>query len=159
VYAKQALAASQDDLILPMELTFWYETEALLRGGDGNLARREVERVTALVGENRRYRLPLLRSQAVLAQWDSNSGQALNHLQAALGLAQEIGLPGGAWPLLGALGGLYEEQEEEAQAQEVYGEAGTIIHRLAETIDEAALRVGFLTAGPVGSVLEMSEGV
>jgi hypothetical protein len=49
----------------------------------------------------------------------------------------------------GALGGLYA-------ARGAYGEAGTIIHRLAETIDEEDLRVGFLTADPVRSILEIS---
>ena len=33
-----------------------------------------------VVGENRRYRLPLLRSQAVLAQWDGDVAQAVAHL-------------------------------------------------------------------------------
>ena len=53
-----------------MALTGWYETEALLRGGDGDLARAEVARLGAIVGNNRRYRLILLRSQAVVAEWD-----------------------------------------------------------------------------------------
>jgi hypothetical protein len=32
-------------MLLPMGFTGWYETEALLRGGDGDLARAEVERL------------------------------------------------------------------------------------------------------------------
>ena len=34
-----------DESLLPMGLTDWYETEALLRGGDSDLARAEVERL------------------------------------------------------------------------------------------------------------------
>jgi hypothetical protein len=80
-------------------------------------------------------------------------------LQAALNLAQEIGLPGEEWPILGELGRLYDEQGDEEMAREAYGEARTIIHRLAETIDEEALQVGFLTAAPVQSILQRGEGV
>jgi hypothetical protein len=78
------------------------------------------------VGNNRRYRLILLRSQAVLAQWDGDGGQAISHLQAALALTQEIGLPGEKWPILGVLGRLYAKQCEELQARGAYREAGTI---------------------------------
>ena len=59
---------------------------------------------------------------------------------------------GGGMADFGALGGLYA-------ARGAYGEAGTIIHRLAETIDEEELRVGFLTAVSVQSVLALSEMV
>ena len=114
-----------------MALTGWYETEALLRGGDGDLARAEVARLGAIVGNNRRYRLILLRSQAVLAQWDGAVDQAIRLLQAALTLAQEIGLPGEAWPILGELGRLYGEQGETVQASAAYREAAALIRQLA----------------------------
>jgi hypothetical protein len=130
-----------------MGLSGWYETEALLRGGDDDLARAEVERIAGIVGNNWRYRLPLLRSQAVLAQWDRDVAQAITHLQAALALAQEIGLPGEEWSILGALGGLYADQGDQAQAQQAWNDSAAIILRLAETIDEEDLRTGFLAAG------------
>ncbi|MFQ5434336.1 MAG: hypothetical protein ACE5FD_05615, partial [Anaerolineae bacterium] len=156
-YARQTLGLRVEASLPPFGFTGWYETEALLRGGDGDLARAEVERLAGIVGSNKRYQLPLLRSQAVLAQWDGDAEQAISHLQAALALAQEIGLPGEEWPILGALGGLYGEQGEDVKAREAYGEAAVIIHRLAETIDDEALRVGYLTAVPVQSILEVSE--
>ena len=81
----------------------------------------------------------------------------MTHLQAALALAQEIGLPGEECPILGELGGLYAEQGEEAKAQQAYNEAAVIIHRLAETIDEEELQEGFLAAGPIRSILETSK--
>jgi len=71
--ARQRLQAREDESLLPMGLSGWYETEALLRGGDGALAQTEVERLGEIVGTNKRYRLILLRSQAVLAQWDGGS--------------------------------------------------------------------------------------
>ncbi len=156
-YAKQVLRFRGDDPLLPVGFSGWYETEALLRAGDGNLARIEVERLSKIVGNNRRYRLPLLRSQAVLAQWDGDVKQAIGHLQAALALAQEIDLPGEAWSIQGALGGLYAEQGEQAQARQAYKGAAAIILQLAETIDEEDWRVGFLTAAPVRSILDNSS--
>jgi hypothetical protein len=111
------------------------------------------------LGNNKRYRLPLLRSQAVLAQWDGDSAQAITHLEAALDLAQEMELPGEAWPILGELGKLYGEQGKEVKAREAYAEATVIIRRLAETIDEADLRAGFLAAGPVRSTLKRCGAV
>jgi hypothetical protein len=148
-----------DDSLLPMGLSGWYDTEALLGNGQGELARAEVERVAAVVGENRRFRLPLLQSQAVLAQWDGNVAQAISHLHAALALAQEMGLPGEAWPILGELGRLYAEQGEKVKATQAYGEAAVIIRQLAETIDGVALREGFVTAVSVRSVLEASKAI
>ena len=95
----------------------------------------------------------------VLAQWDGEVGQAIEHLKAALTLAQEMELPGEAWPVLGELGRLYAEQGEDAKARQAYGEAGTIIRRLAETIEDEGLREGFLTAVSARTVLEKAERV
>jgi tetratricopeptide (TPR) repeat protein len=154
-YAKQRLQARGDEALLSMGLSGYYETEALLRGGDDDLARAEVERLSEIVGNNRRYELILLRSQAVLAQWDGDVAQAIVHLEAALALAQEIGLPGEEWPILGELGKLYAAQGEHEKGRAAYGKAGTIIHRLAETIDDEGLREGFLTAVSIQSILEL----
>lgn len=156
-FAKQVLQFRGDDSLLPVGFSGWYETEALLRGGDGDLARVEVERLDKIVGDNKRYRLPLLRSQAVLAQWDGDLKQAIGHLQAALALAQEIDLPGEAWSIQGALGGLYAEQDEQAQARQAYKAATAIVLQLGETINEEDFQVGFLTAEPVRSILDNSS--
>lgn len=156
-YARLTFEAQRDEPLLPAAFSGWHETEALLRGGDGDLARAEVERLAEIVDTNRRYRLILLRSQAVLAQWDGDAAQAIEHLEAALALAQEMELPGEAWPILGALGALYAQRGDRAQAWQTYQEAAAIIRRLAATIDEADLRAGFLTAGPVQSILALGE--
>jgi len=156
-YAKQRLQARGNESLLSMGLAGWYETEALLRGGDGDLARAEVAQIASIVGNNRRYRLILLRSQAVLAEWDGDLDQAITHLQTALALAQEMGLPGEEWPILGVLGGLYAAHGEQTQAQAAYKAASILIHRLAGTIDEEDLQTGFLTALPVRALLALNE--
>lgn len=156
-YARQVLAFHAGGSLPPIGLTSWFETEALLRGGDGDLARAEVERAAKAIGSNRRYRLPLLRQRAVLAQWDGDVAQAITHLQAALALAQEIGLPGEAWPILAELGKLYGELGEDVKAKEANGEAGVIIRRLAESIDDEDLRAGFLAAVSTQAILEASK--
>ncbi len=158
-YAKKGVQFLAGSALPPISWIGWYEIEALLRGGDSDLARAEVARLATVVGENRRYRLPLLRSQAVLAQGDGDLDQAIEYLQAALSLAQEMGLPGEEWPILGELGRLYAERGEEKKAREAYGEAAVIIQRLAETIDDEGLREGFLTAVSIQTVLEQSNQV
>lgn len=155
VYAKQIDHPMHDgEPLLPFNLTSWHETEALLRGGDDAAARADVVRLGTAVGNNQRYRLILLRSQAVLAQWDGDAALAIEYLESALHLAQNIGLPGEAWPILGELGRRYAEHGEHEKARVARAEAAVIIHRLAETIDEADLRAGFLVAGLVRSALE-----
>ena len=148
-YAKQiTLHRHADDPLLPFNLTGWYETEALLRGGDADLARASVAHLSQAVGDNKRYCLILRRSQAVLALWDGDGAQAIGHLEVALALAQEIGLPGEEWPILAELGKLYAELGEDEKARAAYEEAGVIILRLAETIEDEGVREGFLTAVP-----------
>jgi tetratricopeptide (TPR) repeat protein len=136
-YARQVTHPSHEDgPLLPFNLTGWYETQALLRGGEDAAARAGIARLGAAVGANRRYRLILLRSRAVLAEWDGAVAQALGHLQAALALAHAMGLPGEAWPILGELGRLYGEQGEAEQAHTAYREAAAIIRQFAATINE-----------------------
>jgi tetratricopeptide (TPR) repeat protein len=153
-YAMQAIA-HRDQQLLPFTFTGYYETEALLRGGEVDLARSEVGRLGELVGDNRRYNLILHRCQAILAQWDGDTNQAISDLQAALALAQDIQLPGEEWSILAELGKQYGEQGEEAKSQQAYQSASTIILNLAETINEEDLRTGFMTAKPVRDVLKI----
>ena len=152
-YARQARDARTEEALLPMTFTPWYGTEALLRGGDGVLARREVEWLGRGAGNNRRYRLPWHRSRAVLARWDGDLDEAVAQLQAALALAREIGLPGEEWPLLAALADHYGERGDAQRAQAAQQAAARILHPLAESIDDEGLRAGFLAAEPVSAIL------
>jgi len=157
VYASKLLAF-RNETLPPMGLTGWYETEALLRGGDGDMARAEVERLAGIVENNRRQRLPWLRSRAVLAQWDGDTDQAINHLKAAAELAQEIGLPGEEWSILSGLGALYSSQKDYTCAQRAWKASSNIIFSLADIIEEKELRTGFLEAQIVQSILKASLG-
>lgn len=157
LYARQILQSRQDESLLPMGLSGWYETEALLRGGDDDLARAEVDRQGKIVGNNKRFRLPWLRSLAVLAHWDGDPDQAIIQLQAAAALAREIGLPGEEWSILAALGKMYADQGDQTQAQLARNASSSIIFDLAETIDEEVLRTGFLAAAPVRAIVEIGE--
>jgi predicted ATPase/DNA-binding SARP family transcriptional activator len=154
VYARRTLESREDPSLLPMGLTGWYETEALLRGGEGDLARVEVERLGKTVKDQKRFCIPWLRSKAVLAQWDRNPGQSITHLQAALALAQEIGLPGEEWSILGALAALYEDQGDQAEAQHAWRTAADILLILADTIEEEEMRSAFLEAEASGTILK-----
>src|SRR5205807_4968335 len=106
MYAVQAMALREsiDRAMIPLDFSFHFETEALLRGGDERQARVEVQRLGERLGSNRRFRLPYLRSEAVLAAWEGQSEQAIGHLREAAGLAADLGLPGERWQIQAALG-------------------------------------------------------
>src|SRR5207244_11533535 len=128
-YARQAIAfrESFDRTMILFDCYPQYETEALLRGGDESQARAAVYQLGERVGANRRFRLPYLRSLAVLAAWEGQSEQAIGHLREAAGLAADIGLPGEQWQIQAALGALYEAGGEPEQAHTAFAQAATII--------------------------------
>lgn len=159
-YAQRILEFRQDEASLPMGLTGYYETEALIRGGDVELARTEVERLGSIIGDQKRYRLPWLRSKAVLAIWDGVSDQAIAHLQSALKLSKEMGLPGEEWSILDALARLYADHGDDSEAQSAWMAAADFIRRLASTMEEGELKSGYLESEAVRNVLgkESTEG-
>ncbi|OLB55038.1 MAG: hypothetical protein AUI01_08760 [Ktedonobacter sp. 13_2_20CM_2_56_8] len=132
-----------------------YETEALLRGGDERQAREAVQRHGERPGG--RYRLPYLRSLAVLAQWDGHNEQAIGHLREAARLAADLGLPAEQWQIQASLGRLYEAGGEPAQARTAFGEAATIIQGLAERIGDETLRSRFLAGPPIQPVVQHAQ--
>lgn len=153
-YARKSLDIRLEEALPPVGLTTWYETEALLRGGEEELARSSVNQLDQMTGDNPRYRIPILRSLAVLARWDNNLDQALVHLVEANSLANEIGLPGESWGILAGIGDLYQLKEEVEQAQNAFSQAAEIVESLAERIEDDELREGFLSAPPIVSVFE-----
>ena len=148
-YAVQAIALRKisDAALIPLDFSSHYETEALLRGGDERQAREEVHRLRERLGPNPRFRIPYLRSLAVLAAWEGNTEQAMDHLREAAGLAAELGLPAEQWQIQERLGRLYQASGEQEQARTAFGAAARIIQGLAEGIGDEALRTNFL-AGP-----------
>src|SRR3989440_5252229 len=94
-YAVQAraLRKSYSAGLIPQYSCSHYETEAFVRGGDERQAREEVHRLGERLGSNRRFHLPYLRSLAVLAEWEGDREQAIDHLRQAAPLGAEIDLP------------------------------------------------------------------
>ena len=143
--------------LIPQDFSSHYETEALLRGGDEHQARAEVQRLGERLGANRRYRLPYLRSRAVLAAWDGESEQTIGHLQEAAGLAADLGVPGERWQIQAALGRVSEAAGDPVQARTAFGEAATIIGGLAEGIKDETRRARFLAGPPIQQVLQQAH--
>ena len=158
-YAVKAIALREsfERAMILLDFPCQYETEALLRGGDERQARAEVQRLGERMGANRRYRLPYLRSEALLSAWDGESEQALGHLREAAGLAVDLGLPGERWQIQAALGRVYKAAGDAMQARMAFEEAARIIQGLAEGIKDEALRSRFLAGPPIQQVLQQAH--
>jgi tetratricopeptide (TPR) repeat protein len=143
-YARQALSY-RNYRALPLFLApHWPETEALLRGGDLELAHEDARRWGELVGHIPRYRPLHLRSLALLAQWEGDIPQAITHLEEAQTLAEAIGLPGEQWQILAKLGELHRGEGNEDKAHLTLQKAKAIIQGLASKIEDETLRTRFL---------------
>ena len=152
-----AIRKSSGVALIQQDLSRQYEIEALLRGGEERQAREAVQRLGESLGPNPRFRLPYLRSLAVLAAWEGNTEQAIDHLREAAGLAADIGLPAEQWQIQAALGTLYEASGEQEQARTAFGEAARIIQGLAEGIGDEALRTNFLAGPQIQPLLQQDQ--
>lgn len=156
-HARQALAVRNYSLLY-LGLHRWYETEALLRGGDIGLARADIHRFGMMVEDpdhgnnNSRFRIPYLRSLAVLAEWDSDVGQAITHLQEAHHLTEELELPGEQWQILVKLGELYRANSDMKKMRQAFGEVAEIIQAFVANLDKD-LQTKFLETALVRRVL------
>jgi DNA-binding SARP family transcriptional activator/predicted ATPase len=152
-YALQALATDAYYILLSTRLAHWYETEALVGAGDMELATRDVRYFGERIGTSKRYRIPYLRALAVLAQDRSEIAQAIEHLQEAGQLSEEIGLPGELWPIRAALGELYLKQGDTRKAHENFAQAATIVRTLTDALGNEQQRIKFLASPLVEVVL------
>jgi DNA-binding SARP family transcriptional activator/tetratricopeptide (TPR) repeat protein len=130
------------------------EVEALLCGGDEDLAREEVLRFAERAKVNRRDRMSNLRALAVLSEWEGDTESAIARLREAEALAEEIGLPGELWQIRARIGYLHERRGETGEAQQAFSRAAQNLKDLAAKIKDAGLREGFLAAPRVRRVLE-----
>jgi tetratricopeptide (TPR) repeat protein len=137
-----------------LSLYLHYEIEALLRGGDKELAREEVRRFADRAEANERDRITHLRAVAVLDEWEGDTERALGRLRKAEALAEEIGLLGELWQMWARIGELHERRGEADEAQRAFSRAAQILKDLAARIKDARLREGFLAAPRVRRVLE-----
>src|SRR5205807_5847781 len=158
-YALKAIAVrkSVDAALFSFDFYRQYETEALLHGGDEHQAKEEVQRLGERLGRYRRFRLPYLQAEALLAAWDGESEQAIGHLRQAAGLAADLGLPGERWQIQAALGRAYEAAGLPVQARTAFSEAATIIGGLAEGINDETRRARFLAGPPIQQVLQQAH--
>jgi tetratricopeptide (TPR) repeat protein len=131
-----------------------HEVEALLRGGDEELAREEAHRLAERALDNRRDRMSYLRALAVLNEWEGDNQGAIGWLREAEALAEEIGLPGELWKMRARIGELHEQRGEAGEAHKAFSRAAQILKDLAARIEDAGLREGFLAAPRVRRVLE-----
>src|SRR5579859_5051397 len=103
-----AALASPDVTLLHVGLLRWWATEALVRQGQVAAAQADVETFGAQVGRYPRYRLSLLRCQAVLAEARGDLEDATRLLGQAAALADELGLPPEARSIASALSRMRE---------------------------------------------------
>ena len=131
-----------------------HQVEALLRGGDEELAREEARRLAGRAQENRRDRMSYLRAVAVLSKWEGDTEGALARLREAEALAEGIGLPGELWQIRAKIGELHERRGEAGEAYQAFSRAAQILKDLAARIEDDGLRDSFLAAPRVRRVLE-----
>jgi DNA-binding SARP family transcriptional activator/predicted ATPase len=159
-YALERIALRKQRInaaLAPLDFYRHFETEALLRTGDESQAKAEVHQQGEGLGPYQRFRIPYLRSLAVLATWEEHTEQAINHLREAARLAANIGLPGERWQIQAMLGRLYETMGDPAQAYTAFAEAATLIQGLAQGIEDEALRTHFLAAPQIQQVLQQAQ--
>jgi tetratricopeptide (TPR) repeat protein len=152
-HAKRAYQGGDSFRTLEALYLYYYEVEALLRGGDERIAREEVHRFAERAEANERERITFLRSLAVLSQWEGDHERAIEHLQEAQVLAENIGLPKELWQIQSRLGELHERRGEETEAHEAFSIAAQTLRGLAEKIGDEELREGFLSAPQARRVL------
>ena len=130
-----------------------YEAEALLRGGDEQLAPEVLRRFVDRLRTTGRERIAYLRSLAVLREFEDDIGSAIEHLHEARTLAERIGLHKDLWQIQSKIGELHEQRGQTEEAQEAFFLAAQTLRLLAGKIGDEELREGFLSAPRVRRVL------
>ena len=144
-YAIRALAARDTQEMIFAETPRWPETAALLHAGEGEQASKNLHLLQEHFGTKKRCSIVLTRAQAVLAESQGESHQAIVYVLEAIAGAIEIGLPGECWQAEAALGRLYLAREESEQAEQAFTRAASAIKQLAENITNEEMREHFLT--------------
>ncbi len=155
-YALQAIALRKSfgKTLIQLDFSRPYEIETLLHAGNEQQVREEIRHMEHCLGSNQRFRIPYLRSLAMLTTWEGSTEQALGQLQEAMQLATTIGLPGEQWQIQAALGNVYETAHEQERARTAFGEAARIMEELADGIKDETLRSRFLAGTQISPVLQ-----
>ena len=125
-----------------------------MRAGEMERATEDVQRFGECIGSSRRYRIPYLRALAGMAKARGEIDGAIQHLQEAATLSEEIGLPGELWPIQAALGDLYLIQGDKEQAQAAFKRATAIVRKLDDTIGSDEQRANFLASPLIQRVFD-----
>jgi tetratricopeptide (TPR) repeat protein len=152
----RAVAARRVSLDTPLffaDVYRYVEVEALMRVGAIDEAQTEVSRVGAYLeqhsgptGQPRRVRLVYLRMRALLDREAGHHSAAIAHLQEALDLATQMGLPGEEWQIAAELAASYRALGDTQRAQQAQAQSETIIDGLAARIIDLTLRDHFVHA-------------
>jgi len=122
----------------------YYETMALLHGGNAAIACEDVRHFGEQVGNNRRFQLVHLRMQAVLAGFEGKDEEAISFLEQTLQIASQLGLPGEVWQIQAQIAAQYRVLRQEMQAEDMLTRARDNINALATKILDTQLRMSFL---------------
>ena len=153
-YAQRVLESRTNTIVLSTKLALWYEIETLVRAGELERAILDVARFGERIGNSHRYRIPYLRSLAVLAKSRGDNDEAIERLQEAATLSEEMGLPDELWLIQSALGDLYLEQGHKEQAHAAFKQVATIVRKLSDTMGSDEQRINFLASPMVQRVFE-----
>jgi tetratricopeptide (TPR) repeat protein len=153
-HALRVLKGRTYTVMYSTQFTPWYMVETLVRAGEVEHAREEVDGYGEHLGSSLRYRIPYLRALTVLAESQGEIEQATRHLQEAAQLAEEIGLPGELWSIQAALGEVYQQHGDENQASQAFARAAQIVESLAGKIEDERQRATFLLAQPVQHIFQ-----
>ncbi len=118
--------------------------EALLRAGELDLARSQLERFERFGGKNPRYQIPAARSRALLLEAEGRLQGAIEELQSARDLSHEKGLPGEELSHCLALHRRYEQLDHAPEQKYVQRRAVELARELKERIGDPELRTSFL---------------
>ncbi|GAA4012422.1 hypothetical protein GCM10022631_25270 [Deinococcus rubellus] len=121
----------------------WFETEALLRGGQAALARKGLQRFAGGIAYPR-LRISHLRSLAVLEAWEGHLGFATRHLKEAKNLALELNLPTEVWQVEAKLAELLTANGDLEGAQTARDSMLAVVKTLADSIHDDVSRAVFL---------------
>ena len=144
-YAIRDLAIRDPHEVIFAETPRWPETAALLQAGESEQASKDLQVFHEHSGTKKRCSIVLARAQAVLAQSQGESEQAIVYLKEVIAAAIEMGLPGECWQADAALGRLYLAREEHELAEQAFTRAASAINQLAENITNDEMREHFLT--------------
>jgi class 3 adenylate cyclase/tetratricopeptide (TPR) repeat protein len=96
-----------------------------------------------------------LRAQVFLAQ--DRLGEALQELSIALEVAQRIGNPPQLWKTYAVLGDLRQAQGQTDETYRAYGDALSIIEKMATSLQNQSLRDTFISSHPVQEIRQKAQ--